>query len=52
VQSIDKFLGEENVSRIVNWTLKYLSDLKLPIKRGTFFEFPELITNLSTANST
>ena len=24
-QSIDKFLGEENVSRLVNWVLKYLS---------------------------
>lgn len=24
-QSIDKFLGEANVSRIINWTLKYLS---------------------------
>jgi len=47
VQSIDKFLGEENVSRIVNWTLKYLSDLKLPIKRGTFFEFRSGMFNIS-----
>lgn len=47
VQSIDKFLGEENVSRIVNWTLKYLSDLKLPVKRGTFFEFRSGMFNIS-----
>lgn len=46
-QSIDKFLGEENVSRLVNWVLKYLSELELPVKRGTFFEFRSGMFNIS-----
>ena len=32
VQTIAKFLGEDNIKRIVNWTLKYLSELDLPVK--------------------
>lgn len=31
-QTIAKFLGEDNIKRIVNWTLKYLAELELPIK--------------------
>lgn len=46
-ESIDKFLGEKNVSRLVNWTLKYLSELDLPVKRGTFFEFRSGMFNIS-----
>ena len=34
VQTIAKFLGEDNIKRIVNWTLKYLSELDLPVKVG------------------
>ena len=33
--SISKFLGEDNIKRIVNWVMKYLSDLDLPIKVRT-----------------
>ncbi len=32
VQTISKFLGENNIKRIVNWVLKYLSELDIPIK--------------------
>jgi phosphomannomutase len=32
VQTISKFLGEDNVKRIVNWTLRYLADIDIPIK--------------------
>jgi phosphomannomutase len=32
VQTISKFLGEDNVKRIVNWTLRYLADVDIPIK--------------------
>ena len=45
-QTIAKFLGEDNVKRIVNWVLKYLSELDLPVKvrdntKGTKIEiFP------------
>merc|ERR1712032_490845 len=40
-------IGEKNVSRIVNWVLRYLSDVELPIKRGTFFEFRSGMFNIS-----
>lgn len=32
VQTIAKHLGEDNVKRIVNWVLKYLADLDIPVK--------------------
>ena len=32
VQTIAKYLGEDNVKRIVNWTLKYLSAIDIPVK--------------------
>ena len=30
--SISKHLGEDNIKRIVNWVMKYLAELDLPIK--------------------
>jgi phosphomannomutase len=35
--SIAKHLGEDNVKRIVNWVLRYLSDLDIPIKVSRSF---------------
>jgi phosphomannomutase len=32
IQTISKHLGEDNVKRLVNWVMKYLSDVDLPIK--------------------
>lgn len=32
VQTIAKFLGEENIKRIVNWTMRYLADIDIPVK--------------------
>lgn len=32
MNSIAKHLGEENIKRIVNWVMKYLADLDLPVK--------------------
>ena len=32
VQTIAKFLGEDNVKRIVNWTMRYLADIDIPVK--------------------
>ena len=46
-QSLNKFLGEDNIKRIVNWTMKYLADVDLPIKRGTFVEFRTGMFNIS-----
>mmetsp|Transcript_20772 Transcript_20772/g.29616 ORF Transcript_20772/g.29616 Transcript_20772/m.29616 type:complete len:252 (+) Transcript_20772:65-820(+) len=46
-QTLSKFLGEDNIKKIVNWTLKYLSELDIPVKRGTFLEFRSGMMNIS-----
>lgn len=33
--SISKHLGEDNIKRIVNWVMKYLADVDLPVKVST-----------------
>jgi len=45
--SILKHLGEDKIKRIVNWVLKYLANLDLPVKRGTFIEFRSGMLNIS-----
>ncbi|CAJ1957220.1 unnamed protein product [Cylindrotheca closterium] len=47
IQTISKHLGEDNVKRIANWVMKYLADIDLPVKRGTFFEFRSGMFNIS-----
>ena len=47
IQTISKHLGEENVKRLVNWVMKYLADVDIPVKRGTFFEFRSGMFNIS-----
>lgn len=37
--NIIQHLGEETLQRFINYVLKYLSELNLPFKRGTFLEF-------------
>ena len=37
--SFIKWLGEEKYKKLVNWSLRYIADLDIPIKRGTFLEF-------------
>lgn len=32
VQTIAKFLGEDNVKRVVNWVMKYLCEIDIPVK--------------------
>lgn len=32
VQTIAKYLGEDNIKKIVNWVMKYLSETDMPIK--------------------
>jgi len=46
-QSFLTFLGEDNLKRIVNWTLKYIANLDIPQKRGTFIEFRNGMLNIS-----
>lgn len=45
-QSIHKHLGEEQLQRFINYVLKYLSEIRLPIKRGTFIEFRNGMLNI------
>jgi hypothetical protein len=47
LQSIASFLGEENIKEVVNFALRYIADLDLPIKRGTFVEFRAGMLNIS-----
>lgn len=45
-QSIQQLLGEETLQRFINFVLRYLSELKLPFKRGTFLEFRNGMMNI------
>lgn len=47
IQTISKQLGEDNIKRLVNWVMKYLSDIDIPVKRGTFIEFRTGMFNVS-----
>jgi len=46
-QAIHKHLGEDNVKKLVNFALRYIADLDIPIKRGTFIEFRAGMINIS-----
>lgn len=46
-QSIKQFLGEEKIKTFVNFCLKYIADLDIPVKRGTFIEFRNGMINVS-----
>lgn len=45
-QSIQKHLGEETIKRFINFNLRYIADLDIPIKRGTFIDFRNGMINL------
>lgn len=45
--SIVSHLGEDSLKRVINWTLRYIADLDIPVKRGTFFEFRQGMLNIS-----
>ncbi|XP_042379130.1 phosphomannomutase [Zingiber officinale] len=46
-QSLKSFLGEDKLKEFINFTLHYLADLEIPIKRGTFIEFRSGMLNVS-----
>ncbi|XXG45276.1 hypothetical protein AAC387_Pa02g0399 [Persea americana] len=46
-QSLRSFLGEEKLKEFINFTLHYIADLDIPIKRGTFIEFRSGMLNVS-----
>jgi len=39
-------VGEDNLQELINFCLRYMSDLKLPRKRGTFVEFRNGMINI------
>ncbi|KAJ2549070.1 Phosphomannomutase 1 [Coemansia sp. RSA 1933] len=42
-----QYLGEERYTKLVNFCLRYIADLELPQKRGTFIEFRQGMVNVS-----
>ncbi|CAD6264353.1 unnamed protein product [Miscanthus lutarioriparius] len=46
-QSLKSFLGEDKLKEIINFTLHYIADLDIPIKRGTFIEVRNGMINVS-----
>ncbi|XP_034248528.1 phosphomannomutase [Thrips palmi] len=46
-ESIQSFLGEERLQKFINFTLLCLSQIELPVKRGTFVEFRTGMLNIS-----
>jgi len=45
-QSILKKFGDKVLQKLINFSLKYMSELELPAKRGTFVEFRTGLINL------
>ncbi|AES80105.1 phosphomannomutase A1 [Medicago truncatula] len=46
-QSLKTFVGDEKLKEFINFTLHYIADLDIPIKRGTFIEFRSGMLNVS-----
>jgi phosphomannomutase len=46
-QSLKAHLGDEKLKEFINFTLHYIADLDIPIKRGTFIEFRMGMINVS-----
>ncbi|KAK3911951.1 Phosphomannomutase [Frankliniella fusca] len=45
-QTIQSFVGEERLQKFINYTLLCLSEIELPVKRGTFVEFRTGMLNI------
>lgn len=46
-ETIQSMIGEEALQDLINFCLKYISELHLPFKRGTFIEFRTGMLNVS-----
>lgn len=46
-ESFLEYLGEERYTKLVNFLLKYIADLDIPKKRGTFLELRNAMLNVS-----
>ncbi|ORX35317.1 eukaryotic phosphomannomutase [Kockovaella imperatae] len=45
--SFIQHVGEDEYKKMVSWIMRYLADLDIPIKRGTFIEFRKGMINVS-----
>ncbi len=45
-QDISRHLGDDTLQKVINFALRYMSELELPVKRGTFVEFRSGMLNL------
>jgi len=45
--SLEDHLGNEKIKKLVNWILRYLCELDIPVKRGTFIEYRTGMMNVS-----
>ncbi|KAG0715091.1 Phosphomannomutase [Chionoecetes opilio] len=45
-ESIQNHMGEEKLQTFINFALRYMSSLTLPVKRGTFIEFRNGMINV------
>ena len=46
-QNIKKYLGQQKINRFVNTCMKYMTDLNIPVKTGTFIELRNGMFNVS-----
>lgn len=46
-ESIANFFGEERLQEIINFCLRYIADLNIPVKRGNFLEYRNGLMNAS-----
>jgi len=46
-QSLKKYLGEDKIKAFINFTLKEIAEIDIPVKRGTFIEFRNGMLNVS-----
>ncbi|KAH9502499.1 Phosphomannomutase 1 [Bulinus truncatus] len=45
-QNLIKYVGDEILQKLINFALRYMSELILPCKRGTFIEFRSSMINI------
>jgi phosphomannomutase len=45
--SMCEYLGETKLKKFINFCLRYLADIDIPIKRGTFIELRQSMINIS-----
>ena len=46
-ESFSSKIGEANMQKVLNWVLRYLGGIEIPIKRGTFVEYRTGMLNIS-----